>query len=375
MNDDTPAGVASVVQEGVAPSVVDMTVKMGKPNSLDNTTVLESFPPLSTPLTTTADNAIAKSSYANITSKPSGKKVNVRTLFTPRGNGIDVVVSVDSIRAISKRFANTAYGFFLGKKVAYPVVANYVRNTWGKYGLNNPLILKKWHPDENLLKEDVSTVPVWVKLHGVPVTAFSEDGLSAIATKLGTPLMLDSYTSDMCAGEKKTMKKPSQTPRVVPVGTKIGFKHQKEYQHVTKKPNASSSGNKEKGTKHTIEVSNSNPFDVFNSVDNDGKFGTNEGTNDLINNEPTSSGSSFMYIDNDVECGSNTPIGIPTSGNDVSDKCYGTNTLLEQWRDSYLDNDDYDPYDNDMYENHDLSEHLQSICDDLDLTVRGRKKK
>ncbi|GKD45870.1 ARID DNA-binding domain-containing protein, partial [Tanacetum coccineum] len=64
---------------------------------------------------------------------------------------------------------------------------------------NNPLILKKWHPDENLLKEDVSTIPVWVKLHGVPVTAFNEDGLSGIATKLGTPLMLDSYTSDMYA--------------------------------------------------------------------------------------------------------------------------------------------------------------------------------
>nr|GFA99588.1 hypothetical protein [Tanacetum cinerariifolium] len=56
----------------------------------------------------------------------------------------------------------------------------------------------KWHPDKNLLKEDVSIVPVWVKLHGVPITAFSEDGLSVIATKLGTPLMLDSYTSDMC---------------------------------------------------------------------------------------------------------------------------------------------------------------------------------
>ncbi|GKC75164.1 putative reverse transcriptase domain-containing protein [Tanacetum coccineum] len=63
---------------------------------------------------------------------------------------------------------------------------------------NNSLILKKWYPDENLLKEDVSTVPVWFKLHGVPVTAFSKDGLSAIATKLGTPLILDSYTSDMC---------------------------------------------------------------------------------------------------------------------------------------------------------------------------------
>ncbi|GJU35655.1 hypothetical protein Tco_1184009 [Tanacetum coccineum] len=44
-------------------------------------------------------------------------------------------------------------------------------------------------------------------------------------------------------------------------------------------------------------------------------------------------------------------------------------------RDSYPDNDDYDPYDDDMYENHDMSEHLQSICDDLDTTVCGRKKK
>ncbi|GKF12404.1 zinc finger, CCHC-type containing protein, partial [Tanacetum coccineum] len=69
------------------------------------------------------------------------------------------------------------------------VVTRFIRN--------NPLILKKWHPDENLLKEDVSTVSVWVNLYGVPVTAFIKDGLSDIATKMGTPLMLDSYTSDM----------------------------------------------------------------------------------------------------------------------------------------------------------------------------------
>ncbi|GJR03218.1 retrovirus-related pol polyprotein from transposon TNT 1-94 [Tanacetum coccineum] len=43
--------------------------------------------------------------------------------------------SPESIRAISERFANAAYGFFLGKRVAYLIVANYVRNTWGKYGL------------------------------------------------------------------------------------------------------------------------------------------------------------------------------------------------------------------------------------------------
>nr|GFD09987.1 hypothetical protein [Tanacetum cinerariifolium] len=190
---------------------------------------------------------------------------------------------------------------------------------------NNPLTLKKWHPYENLLKEDVSTVPLWVKLYGVPVTAFSEDGLSAITTKLGTPLMVDSYTSYMCmqfcgrssyarvlielradvelkdnivvampkitreghytcnvrveyewkpprcssckelghvheectkntgVGEKKTVKKPSQTSRGVSVGPKIGFKPQKEYRPVTKKPNATSSGNNKKGVEPTIE--------------------------------------------------------------------------------------------------------------------------
>ncbi|GJU37466.1 putative ribonuclease H-like domain-containing protein [Tanacetum coccineum] len=107
-----------------------------------------------------------------------------------------------------------------------------------------------------------------------------------------------------CAGEKKTVKKPSQTSRGVPVGPKMAFKPQKEYPPVTKKPNASSSGNKKKGVEPTIEVSNSNPFDVLNSVNNDVEFGTNGGTTNLVNNEATSIGSSFMNIDNDGEIAS-----------------------------------------------------------------------
>ncbi|GKF25871.1 hypothetical protein Tco_0081765, partial [Tanacetum coccineum] len=159
----------------------------------------------------------------------------------------------------------------------------------------------------------------FVKIHGVPVTAFSEDGLSAIATKLADVELKDNIVMDMpkikrdshyicnvsveyewkplrCAsckvfghiheecpkntgaGEKKTVKKPSQTSQGVSVCPKMGFKPQKEYRPVPKKPTASSSGNKKKGVKRTIEVSNSNPFDVLNSVDNDVEFGTNGGT-------------------------------------------------------------------------------------------------
>nr|GEV06082.1 hypothetical protein [Tanacetum cinerariifolium] len=329
--------------------------------------------------------------------------------------------------AISKCFANTAYGFFFGKGLfsfqfssVNGLDAMLENGPW--FIQKNPLNLKKWHTDENLLKEDVRIVLVWVKLHGVPITAFSEDGLSAINTKLGTPLMLDSYPSDMCmqswgrssyarvivelradvelkdnivvampkitregcytcnvrveyawkpprcssckvfghiheectkntgAGEKKTVKKPSQTSRGVP----------------------------KKGVEPTIEVSNSNPFDVLYSVDNDGLFCTNRGNTNLVNNEATSSGSSFMNIDNDGEFASNThtdekidkierqigegklrlldndgnslvPMGIAESdsevevvfddtanlmislsGKDRSNKGYGTNSLLEQ---------------------------------------------
>ncbi|GJY46047.1 zinc finger, CCHC-type containing protein [Tanacetum coccineum] len=438
MNDDTPIGVASTVQEGVTLSVVDMTVEMEKKNSLEDTTVLGSFPSLPTPGHTTVGNASGKSSYAN------------------------------SIRAINERFANTAYGFFLGKKVAYPVVANYVRNTWdamlenGPWFIrNNPLNLKKWHPDENLMKEDISTILVWVKLHGVPVTAFNEDGLSAITTKLGTLLMLDSYTSDMCmqswvrssyaramieiradvelkdnivvampkitreghytcnvrveyewkpprcssckvfghiheecpkntgAGEKKTVKKPSQTSRGISIGPKMGFKPHKEYRPVPKKSTASSSGNKKKGDEPTIE-----------------------GTTNLVNNEATSSGSLFMKVDNSSS--GTTPIiekiekfeDLLTSGqailvdkdgnplkkveflgeddredevasvdNDMArsmayERGFGTQSLLEQWRDSYGNGDyDDDPYNDDMYEGQDIYHKLQDICDNLNIRV------
>ncbi|GJW67346.1 hypothetical protein Tco_0121770, partial [Tanacetum coccineum] len=34
-----------------------------------------------------------------------------------------------------------------------------------------------------------------------------------------------------------------------------------------------------------------------------------------------------------------------------------------------------DPYDDDMYEGHDLPQEIQAICDNLDIRVQGRKKK
>nr|GEU88252.1 zinc knuckle CX2CX4HX4C [Tanacetum cinerariifolium] len=315
------------------------------PNSTSDGVVLISTP-----------NPSKSSSYANVTRKPSRTKVNFCTLFTPAGNGIDVVVLVDSMDGLHAMLENGPW---------------FIRN--------NPLILKKWHPDVNLLKEDVGTVPVWVKLYDVPITMFSGDGSSAIATKLG-------------AGETKNLKKPSQTLKGVPVGQKVRFKLAKQvYQPVSKKPTANTSENKKKNVEPTKEVSKSNPFDVLTSVENDVELGINGGTSNFASQEANSSGSSFWNVNYISQSTAliiekidkiekliieGKVIFVDDEEKLLKKDLYGTNSLLKQWKESYEnDNYDYDPYDDDMYEDLEFLDKLQSICDNLDIKASGGKKK
>ncbi|GJV31218.1 hypothetical protein Tco_1391618 [Tanacetum coccineum] len=60
-----------------------------------------------------------------------------------------------------------------------------------------PLMLNVWSQNTDLKKAEVKKAPVWVKLHHVPIVAYSEVGLSLITTQKGKPIMLDTYTSNM----------------------------------------------------------------------------------------------------------------------------------------------------------------------------------
>nr|GEZ35201.1 hypothetical protein [Tanacetum cinerariifolium] len=204
------------------------------------------------------------------TTGPSKKAMNFRTLFTLGGNEVDAFVPVESIRATSARFANTAYGFFLGKRAAYLVVVNYFSSMDGLDTMlengpwfirNNSLILKKWDPNVNLLKEDVGNVLVWVKLYGVPMTGRSsyaramvkvqadvemKDTIVVVMLKLSKegfytctvrveyewkPFrcacckvfghIQEECPKNPCLGVAKNLKKPSQTPKGVSVGPKV----------------------------------------------------------------------------------------------------------------------------------------------------------
>nr|GEZ42154.1 hypothetical protein [Tanacetum cinerariifolium] len=304
LNDASPCVDAAM--KDVSPSVVEETVAMECP--MVNNPDVGPNPPLPTQeANATTGNAPGKPSYATATGKTSGKKVNVRTLYTPEGNGIDVVIPVDSIRA--------------------------------------------------------------VKLHGVPVTAFNEDGLSATATKLGDPLMLDSYTSDICM---KSWGRSSYARVMIELQADVEVKDNIIVAMPTITIEVHYTCNVCVG--YEKKPPRCSDCKVFRHVHLECPKNTGVGVKKTVMKpSQTPQGISvglkigkLRLLDND-----GNPL-VPTDG---SDKGYGTNSLLEQWRDSYLNNDDYDPYDDDMYENHDLSEHLLSFCDYLDITVYGMKKK
>ncbi|GJX32543.1 putative reverse transcriptase domain-containing protein [Tanacetum coccineum] len=136
---------------------------------------------------------------------PDNNKVNFHVFETgiPTNEMDDDQVSMSYVLEANARFENLSYGYFLGKKGCIPgSLAPTGRDGVSEIGLwmirNVPIILKKKSSNCNLLKEEGNFVLVWVKLHDIPVTAFTEDGLSAMAIKLGKPVMLDAYTSSMC---------------------------------------------------------------------------------------------------------------------------------------------------------------------------------
>ncbi|XP_021979685.1 uncharacterized protein LOC110875793 [Helianthus annuus] len=181
-----------------------------------------------------ADNGSSSKakSYADSLLTNKNVKLNFRALASDSiHEGCDVVLPRESVRVVQNKMANTLYGYFLGDRVAYPVVDYFVRNNWKKYGVqksmmnangffffkfsdeagmlnalkdgpwiirSQPLFLDIWSPTSKLEKKEVKKVQIWVKIHDVLIAAYTEDGLSMIATTIGEPKVLDSYTSSMC---------------------------------------------------------------------------------------------------------------------------------------------------------------------------------
>ncbi|GKE67279.1 hypothetical protein Tco_1521440, partial [Tanacetum coccineum] len=110
------------------------------------------------------------SKVKDIEGKKKEEKVSRRVQQAPD----DVACHHDSSSAAMAEVSftvmkNTLYGYFVGKRLAYQVVENYVNNVWSKYGLKRIQL--------HVLKWDLVSLPLhWGK----------------------KPIQLDAYTSDMC---------------------------------------------------------------------------------------------------------------------------------------------------------------------------------
>ncbi|GKA00352.1 hypothetical protein Tco_0672902 [Tanacetum coccineum] len=201
----------------------------------------------------------------------SQKSVNFRTLNTPARNGADVVIPLKSIRMVSERFVDTAYGFFIGKRVAYPIVANYFSL---KDGLDAKLENGPWfiHYNPLILKSQVMLEQL---------LSFGDVELK------DTIVMAIPKLKDKSLMEKITL------------------------------------------------------------VDDDGKP------------LPKVVSTTIVYSDSEVEdvIDDHAVFMASTELKRGADIGYGTNSLLEQWRITKQDGY-YNPYDDDLYESHDMSENL-----------------
>ncbi|GJY20408.1 gag-pol polyprotein [Tanacetum coccineum] len=177
----------------------------------------------------------------------------------------------------------------------------------------------------------------------------------------------------------KKMKKPSQAPRGVLVGPKVGFKPVKQvYRHVSKKNNVNTSGNKKKDMEPTIEnveSSSTSTTPIVEKIDKIERL-IIDGNVTLVNDE----GKPLAHVDSSGDHDSEDEVASVDNEmvNFLASKKvgYGTNSLLEQWKETYENDDyDFDPYDDDMYEGQDNPDKIQAICDNLNIKVRGRKKK
>ncbi|GJV50140.1 zinc finger, CCHC-type containing protein [Tanacetum coccineum] len=63
---------------------------------------------------------------------------------------------------------------------------------------NKPMFVQKWNSEIGMEKMEPKRLSVWVKIVNVPLEAWSVDGISALASSLGKPMLMDTMTATMC---------------------------------------------------------------------------------------------------------------------------------------------------------------------------------
>ncbi|KAL0295588.1 UNVERIFIED_CONTAM: hypothetical protein Sangu_3194000 [Sesamum angustifolium] len=127
----------------------------------------------------------------------------------------------------SKIWHTTAVGYFLGRRPYFPQLESFARANWKGLQhvsatssgffffrfhtrfamedvieggpwlfLGQPIVLQCWEQGMSLRRQQHTHVPVWIRLKHLPMEYWTEEGLSTVASGIGTPLYSDGITKD-----------------------------------------------------------------------------------------------------------------------------------------------------------------------------------
>ncbi|GJV48855.1 RNA-directed DNA polymerase, eukaryota, reverse transcriptase zinc-binding domain protein [Tanacetum coccineum] len=131
----------------------------------------------------------------------------------------------------SKKWGLTVVGHFVGFKMSYREIVGHLKRMWRPYQLDEiimnegglyffksksedglqtciengpwlvdqkPLFVYRWVAGICLNKPEATRLPLWVKIFNVPLEAWNVEGISRIASRIGTPIIMDKLTTAMC---------------------------------------------------------------------------------------------------------------------------------------------------------------------------------
>ncbi|KAJ6974534.1 hypothetical protein NC653_030589 [Populus alba x Populus x berolinensis] len=141
--------------------------------------------------------------------------------------GHNLKISEDILMENSAQWTRCMIGFFPGFRMPFHAVNSIASRAWRQYGLETVMttangfmifrfnteeemhavlekgpwmfggkniILQQWHPRFQFDKNKIATLPVWIRLHGLPFPLWSKQGLSLAASMVGRPLSCDELT-------------------------------------------------------------------------------------------------------------------------------------------------------------------------------------
>ncbi|KAL2931224.1 hypothetical protein RDABS01_036634 [Bienertia sinuspersici] len=151
---------------------------------------------------------------------------------TNGGNSTDshfILIDADEILDEIEYWLNAVVCFVLGANPPQEVLEGYFKRIRGKLGIDKivlvgkgmflvrfldasgcsavinggahlfgkkPLIVEQWHPDLDMSKQEVRSVPVWIRLPSLELKYWGEQTLLELATILGKPIFLDNITKN-----------------------------------------------------------------------------------------------------------------------------------------------------------------------------------